>query len=1399
MPDEVTLLAVKPALRLLLCGPRPADDPIRRFAEALPGWAVGGDGEPASPPDAVCVWITPDATAEQVGRADADARLTAGASPLILVADAGFTVEEAAPRLAEAAAAILRSPLDVPAVRALFRSIAREQAQAAAAEPPAAPGAPKRAPRMAEELARAQFVMDHMADAVFLVTFDGRIHYANSAVCAMLGYEPDEILRVSVFDVIGPENVARWPALWDALRAAAPLLIEGENWTKSGAAIPVEVRLSLLTYGGLEYACSFVRDISGRKEAEATLADSVARFRALSEEASWGVLVAYDGRLTYVNQALATMAGRSREELIGASAMDLVYPEDRAVIQEHMARAAAGETGPLRYQLRGIGAGGELRHFEVVGVTTWLSEQRTFIGTLTDITDRLESERKLARLNRALRCIGACRGAVAHAPDERTMLAEVCRAIVDVGGHRLAWVGFAEDDADRRVRPIVWAGHEDGYLAAAQIVWSDTPGGRGPTGAAIRTGRVSSAGSFADDPRLSLWREEGVRRGFRSSIALPLRTDAGVIGAMTIYSDRDGAFDADEAQLLVELVDDIGVGITMARTRVARDQAEQRLRTLGDNLPGGMLYQLHAEPGGLPYVSYVSAGVADLFGVSVEEAGRSPEALIRHITEDDRMLMERALERSARELTVAEVEVQWHAPGGEAQWRHMRAMPRRLDDGSTTWDGVILDITEHRRADRRLHEAEQRRDLALEAGQMGTWDWDLVADRVTWSSAHSALLGLDRSIQGGTPGEFVARVHPEDLEALLRLGEESKVGRTPFRTEFRVVWPDGAVRWLTSQGQHEYDAAGNATRLHGVAFDITDRRTAEDRLRRLSEMQAGLLGPGSLDGKLDIVARGVVSIFGADFARIWLMRPGDRCLTGCLHATTDVAAHRCPDRAGCLHLAASAGRYTNLDGPLRSRIPRGSYKVGAVASGAVDGFLTNDIAGDPLISDHQWARDAGLAASAVCPLRSHEGEALGAMAVFWRRTVSPEEEALLNGICSLVVRLVNSAQAEEALRESREQLLQVQKMESVGTLAGGIAHDFNNLLMGLTGYLQLCGDQLDALHPAREHLTEAMAQANRSAELTRRLLGFARKQTITPRVIDLNDTIGHMLKMLRRLVREDIDIVWTAAAAPCVVRMDPSQVDQILANLTVNARDAIDGVGAISISTELVEVTQEGSARHAYAAPGQYVALTVRDTGCGMDEATASRIFEPFFTTKGLGHGTGLGLSTVYGIVKQNDGFIAAESRPGAGSTFRVYLPRDAGQPVSSEPAPGPAAAGGRETILLAEDEKSIRVTARAFLKAAGYTVLDAEDPESALRAAARHPGRIDLLVTDMVMPGMSGIELAGELTRSRPNLRTVYMSGYTAEAIAAKDTWDESLDLLTKPFGKAVLLHKVREVLDRE
>lgn len=381
---------------------------------------------------------------------------------------------------------------------------------------------------------------------------------------------------------------------------------------------------------------------------------------------------------------------------------------------------------------------------------------------------------------------------------------------------------------------------------------------------------------------------------------------------------------------------------------------------------------------------------------------------------------------------------------------------------------------------------------------------------------------------------------------------------------------------------------------------------------------------------------------------------------------------------------------------------------------------------------------------------------------------------------------------------AREEMLsQAQKMESVGRLAGGVAHDFNNLLMGIMGYAELCREQLPVDHPVREWVGEIIREAERSANLTRQLLAFARKQTVAPQVIDLNDAVGNMLKMLRRLIGEDIDLVWQPGANVWPLKIDPGQVDQILANLCVNARDAIGGDGRITIETDIVSIDADYCEEHAEAAPGSYVLLTVSDDGCGMDRETLQHVFEPFFTTKPTGEGTGLGLATVYGIAKQNNGFVNVYSEPGEGTTFRIYLPRDTSVARdAAEAAPKTAIRNGTETILLVEDETAIRTIMQLVLAKLGYTVIPAASPAEALRLAEAHRDGIDLMITDVVMPGMNGRALAEQLAPDFPKMKVLYMSGYTADVVAQRGILDEGVHFLGKPVGRDALAQKVREVL---
>ncbi|MBU5611386.1 PAS domain-containing protein [Geomonas sp. Red51] len=422
----------------------------------------------------------------------------------------------------------------------------------------------------------------------------------------------------------------------------------------------------------------------------------------------------------------------------------------------------------------------------------------------------------------------------------------------------------------------------------------------------------------------------------------------------------------------------------------------------------------------------------------------------------------------------------------------------------------------------------------------------------------------------------------------------------------------------------------------------------------------------------------------------------------------------------------------------------------------------------------------------------------GEVAHVWSHYIPDVVDGHTRGFYVLVSDVTELKRGEEQRQRLENQLQQAQKMESVGRLAGGVAHDFNNLLTVILGLAQLAMRELGPGHPTLVRLEGIRQAAEKSAALTSQLLGFARKQTIAPKVLDLNSCVEEMLKMLKRLVGEDIDLAWSPGRELWKVRMDPSQLDQILANLCVNARDAIADVGKITIETGNVSFDARYCNAHFDFVPGDYVLLAVSDDGCGMDQETLAQIFEPFFSTKEVGRGTGLGLATIYGIVKQNNGFINTYSEPGEGSTFKIYLPRHAEEGVRALPEPVAAPVqGGSETILLVEDEPSILSVAVSLLTLQGYHVLPASKPADALDIARRHRDRIDLVVTDVVMPEMNGRDLVRRLLPFCPKVKCLYMSGYTANVIAHHGVLDQGVNFISKPFTMNDLAAKVRSVLD--
>ena len=783
-----------------------------------------------------------------------------------------------------------------------------------------------------------------------------------------------------------------------------------------------------------------------------------------------------------VNEAFLRITGYRREEILGQSSLALKFwasPERRHALLDKLRKGPAQD-----FEITFMTKSGERRSGLLSAQTIEVDGQPCLLAVTKDITERKQAEEELKRLNRDLRTICECNQALVRASEEPELLKRICEILVDHGKFRMAWVGYAEQDEAKRVPPVAFAGEEAGYLSTLKITWADAPLGHGPTGTCIRNRQPALARYIRHDPSMAPWREEALKRGFESSIGLPLIAAGKTLGALTLYSPKADAFDAQEVNLLRELADDLAFGIAALRVRDERERAEQALRKSEDRY--------------------------------------------RDLVEHSRDLI------CTHDL-----------------------------------EGRLLSVN-----------PEPARILGYSTEELlSTWLRDLLAPEAR--------------------SQFDAY-----LERIQRQGEDQGILRVRCRDGRQRIWE-----------YHNTLRTEGLTRpiVRGLAHDITDR-----------------------------------------------------------------------------------------------------------------------------------------------------------------------------------------LEAEKALKKTQEQFLQAQKMEAVGRLAGGVAHDFNNLLTVINGYSDLLLAQAAEGSDERARLEEIKKAGDRAAALTRQLLAFSRKQVVMPAVLDLNLIVEGMEKMLRRLIGEDIEFVENLSPSLGRVRADAGQIEQVIMNLAVNARDAMPKGGKLTIEATNVQLGEEYTKDFLPLTPGSYVLLAISDTGCGMDAETQSHIFEPFFTTKGQGTGTGLGLSTAYGIVKQSGGIINVYSEVGRGTTFKVYLKR-VGEPTAEglKTEEDVVPSEGTETVLLVEDEPAVRSLAQMTLQAKGYTVLVAGEYIEAMTLARQHAGNIHLLLTDVIMPGLNGRELADLLLALRPTMKVLFISGYTADAIAQHGILDEGVAFLPKPFTPRDLLRRVRQILD--
>ena len=702
---------------------------------------------------------------------------------------------------------------------------------------------------------------------------------------------------------------------------------------------------------------------------------------------------------------------------------------------------------------------------------------------------------------------------------------------------------------------------------------------------------------------------------------------------------------------------------------------------------------------------------------------------------------------------------------GQTRWFYTIVQPVRNREGQIiAVQGVVRDITERKRMEDALRQSEERLRQAVRVANIGIFDHDHLTDAMYWSPELRAIHGRDPDEPlayergpDGLPAESEL-AHPDDRArvdaALLRAHDPAGDGL--FDVEFRVRHRDGGYKWLTVRSQTLFEGEGSArrpVRTIGAVRDITSMKQAEQALAANEER---------LQQVIDVSRIGVFE--HNHVARTMYLSSSMREFVGLRPEETVTGARY-------EHLDENPPKFLQTVHP--DDRPRVAAKIARVHR-----------EGGDYDDEHRLVRGDGSIVWVSTRARTTiEGEGDARHPV---RTVG----AMFD--------VTERKHAEEERQRLQLQLVQAQKMESIGRLAGGIAHDFNNMLNVICGYAELAVEQLGPGHPLHKVVDGIRKAGRRSSELTARLLTFARLQTAAPRVIDLNDCIEKSLDIVRRLIGENVQLVWEPGRDLWPVHIDPGQLDQVLMNLAANSRDAIDVAGHLTLRTANMVLDGAACARLPGAVPGDYVMLQIVDDGQGMDEETRRHIFEPFYTTKAEGRGTGLGLAMVYGIVRQHGGHISVMSEPETGTTITVLLPRCAGEiaPVVTY-TEAPTVTKGSETVLLVEDEPMVLELGRLMLEDLGYTVWPVASPVEAIRLAQTRGPEIDLLVTDVVMPEMNGPELARRLLAAHPHLRCLFVSGYFADSAVMRSAQAEAIDFLQKPFSSADLADRVGRALD--
>jgi len=1152
--------------------------------------------------------------------------------------------------------------------------------------------------------------------------------------------------------------------------------------------------------GAVREVTLIYQDITDRKRAEVALRESEERYRSLVESALDGIVIYVGDRIALANRAAAAMLGfAGPAELVGQPLASFVHPDDLASAEDRLHRVLAGEAVAYPVEVRYVKRDGTELPVENTGALVTYEGKAAILAVIRDITDRKRTE----------------------------------EALRESEARNLALISAFPD--------LLFTNRRDGEYLAVHTSHPEL------LFAPPETFLHRKCDEIMPKPLSDLF-----MRAFADAL------DLHAVQEFNYVLPIGGEEKNFETRVTPCTKDTV---ITIVRDVTARQRAEESLRESEARhrhlveSSNDWVWETDANA----VLTFASANVVDLLGYTPEEVvGRSaydlmpPGDAAKARAAFGPLVAQRKAFRGVENTNLHK--------NGRRVVLESNGVPVFDDSGAFRgYRGMDRDITERKRAEEALRKSEARYRRIAEGLTDYQYSVDIEDGRAvetTQTPACASVTGYTAEEYAADPYLWIQMVTPEDRERVREHARLILAGEDVPSIEHRIVRKDGEVRWVSDTAILLKDASGRLLSYDGVISDITERkrteealRASEERYHALFENSAVAIAMRSPDGgylefngaysemlgytreellsrrTADVTHPADVEISRSNMAAVaegraashryekrylhkngsvvWgdvcirPLRDGDGNVVAIVGAVVDLTERKEAEealrlRSSALNAAANAVVITDREGGIEwvnqaflaltgygedeviGRNPRVLLKSGAQDQAFYKDLWDTVFAGDVWHGELTNRRKDGSVYSeemTITPLRDTRGEIRHFIAV--KQDITKQK--LL--------------QAE---------FVQSQKMESVGRLAGGIAHDFNNLLSVINGYAELAVADRSLSSPLRAQIVAIHRAGERAATLTRQLLSFSRRQTVAPVVLDLNAAIRAVQKMLERLIGEDITLVFAPTEPLGRVRADPGQFEQVVMNLVINARDAMPAGGMLGIETANAELDREAAERVS-AKPGSYVMLAISDIGMGMDEVTREHIFEPFFTTKGSSKGTGLGLAIVYGIVQQSGGGIQVTSTVGQGTTFSIYLPR-VETPVGEEAATPPAPAeevGGTETILVVEDDESLRTMAADVLASAGYTVLKARHGEEALQLLARHGEPVHLVFTDMVMPGMGGLELAKEIGKTHPQIKVLFTSGFASDPTAGRVAPEELTHFICKPYSVGQLARKVREVLD--